>query len=107
MNERRGSEGRKLQPMKSVVTRLMARQGYSQVQSADACQNAWKEAAGTQLAQHTRAGNVSRGKLLVLASNSAVLQAIMFQKRQILKTLQSLLPDHRIEDLKLKVGRIE
>lgn len=97
----------KLQSIKGTLAQLMVKKGYSQVQSADACQAAWRVAAGEQLARHSIAGNVTRGCLLVVVSNSAVSQAISFQKSQILSALQKELPDHNITDLKIKVGRID
>lgn len=97
----------KVQSIGGTLAQLMAKKGYAQVQTADACQKAWQVAAGEQLAKHSLAGNVTRGALLVMVSNSAVSQAISFQKSQILKSLQNQLPDHNITDLKIKVGRID
>ncbi|MCC9606756.1 DUF721 domain-containing protein [Blastopirellula sp. JC732] len=94
------------QAMGDLVAGLMARSGYAQVQSADALQEAWAKAAGEEVAAHSRAGNVNRGKLEVWVENSAISQAISFQKREILKQLQNILPDRRIEEIRIKVGRI-
>ncbi|MFI4876955.1 MAG: DUF721 domain-containing protein [Blastopirellula sp. JB062] len=104
-NERSGGGGP--QAMGDLVAGLMARSGYAQVQSADALQTAWVEAAGEEFAAHSRAGNVNRGKLEVWVENSAISQAISFQKREILKHLQQALPDRRIEEIRIKVGRID
>jgi len=95
------------QPMQQMLAQLMVKKGYAQVQTASACQDAWKKVAGEQLARHSQAGNVSRGALLVIVSNSAVSQAISFQKTQIVRQLQQELPDHGITELKIKVGRID
>ncbi|TWT38445.1 hypothetical protein Enr8_01370 [Blastopirellula retiformator] len=92
--------------MGDLVAGLMARSGYGQVQSADALQEAWIQAAGEEFAAHSRAGNVNRGKLEVWVENSAISQAISFQKREILKQLQNIVPDRRIEEIRIKVGRI-
>ncbi|MHC2068852.1 DciA family protein [Bremerella sp. T1] len=97
----------KVQSIKGTLAQLMVQKGYAQVQTADATQKAWDVAAGDRLAQHSVAGNVQRGTLLVLVANSTISQMISFQKPKILKSLQEQLPDHGITDLKIKVGRID
>lgn len=104
MNERQPG---KVQSIKGTLARLMVQKGYAQVQTADDCQKAWDVAAGERLAQHSVAGNVSRGTLLVMVANSTISQMISFQKPKILKSLQDQLPDHHITDLRIKVGRID
>lgn len=97
----------KVQSIKGTLAQLMVQKGYAQVQTADATQKAWEVAAGDRLAQHSVAGNVTRGSLLVMVANSTVSQMISFQKPKILKSLQQQLPDHEITDLKIKVGKID
>ena len=100
------SQPGKLQSIKGTLAQLMVQKGYAQVQTADATQKAWDVAAGDRLAQHSVAGNVTRGCLLVMVANSTVSQMISFQKPKILKSLQEQLPDHQITDIKIKVGKI-
>ncbi len=97
----------RVQSIKGTLAQLMVQKGYAQVQTADACQKAWSVAAGERLAEHSIAGNVTRGTLLVMVANSTISQMISFQKPKILKSLQDQLPDHNITDLKIKVGRID
>jgi len=104
MNQRRGG---KPQAIQNTLAQLMVSKGYAQVQSNDACQDAWKIAAGEKLAPHSIAGKVTRGCLLVMVSNSTISQAISFQKSQILASLNEQLPDHGIKDLRVKVGKID
>jgi predicted nucleic acid-binding Zn ribbon protein len=89
-----------------IMSELMARRGYARVQSGGACEAAWREAAGQQMAQFTRATQVRRGVLDVLVSNSTMVQEIGFQKAVLIKRLAELLPDEKIRDLKLRVGPI-
>ncbi|MGY8770954.1 MAG: DUF721 domain-containing protein [Pirellulales bacterium] len=96
-----------MRKMGDVLSGLMARRGYAQVQTAEDLQSAWQAAAGEKLAKNSRAGKVARGKLEVLVNNSAVIQAISFTKQQIIQKLQEALPNHGIEDLKVKVGNID
>ena len=89
-----------------TVAALMARRGYVQSESAEELATAWKNAAGEKLAQQCRTGNVQRGILEVHVGNSAVLQELTFQKRQLLKKLTTLIPSYKIKDLRFRVGPI-
>ncbi len=96
------------QPQKigDILSELMARRGYARVQSGGSCGDAWREAAGREVAQFTRATQVRRGVLEVLVSNSMMVQEIGFQKAALIQRLAELLPDEKIRDLKLRVGPI-
>ena len=89
-----------------IVSGLMARRGYGQVEAAEQLQNTWQEAAG-RLGKKTRCGAVKRGVLEVHAANSAVLQELTFQKRKILKQLQASSAGKRIRDVRFRVGPID
>lgn len=89
-----------------TLAALIARRGYLQTETADALATAWKKAAGEKMAAMSRAGNVQRGTLEVHVSNSAVLQELTFQKRQLVKKLAELGPDFKIKDLRFRVGPI-
>ncbi|MDX1947868.1 MAG: DUF721 domain-containing protein [Pirellulaceae bacterium] len=93
--------------MGDVLSQLLARKGYAQVQAAAMSLAAWNEAAGAKLAPQTRPGNVKRGVLEVLVSNSAVHQELAFIKVKIVKTLARLAPEHKIRDLKFRVGPLD
>jgi predicted nucleic acid-binding Zn ribbon protein len=93
--------------MGDVLSQLLARRGYAQVQSAAGCQAAWQEAAGQRLAGHTRAGNVRRGVLEVTVANSAALHELSFVKAKLLKSLAQLAPEQKIRDLRFRVGAID
>lgn len=90
-----------------VLSNLLARKGYAQVQAASTCERAWHEAAGAKLAAHSRAGNIKRGVLEVTVRNSAAMQELTFQKKQLLAKMTVSLPDQKIKDLKFRVGPID
>ena len=94
-------------PMRDVLSQLLAKRGYAQVQSAASCEAAWREAVGQQIASDTRPGCVRRGVLEVLVRNSAVLQGLAFEKTKIVKKLMKLVPEQRIRDVRFRVGAIE
>ncbi len=93
-------------PIAEVLSELMARRGFARVRSAEALENAWREAAGELLAGYSRAGEVRRGKLEVIVANSTLAQELTFQKAAIVKRLAERLPDQRIRDLRFRVGPI-
>lgn len=94
-------------PMRDVLSQLLAKKGYAQVQTAASCDAAWRQAVGETLAADTRPGNVRQGVLEVLVRNSVSLQELGFLKIKIVKTLTKLLPEQRIRDLRFRVGTID
>lgn len=93
--------------MADVLSTLMSRRGYAQLQSTAQIKAVWQKAVGGQLAQHTLAGNLKRGVLEVLVRNSTVLQELSFQKKQLLKKLAEQAGEHNISDLRFRVGGID
>jgi predicted nucleic acid-binding Zn ribbon protein len=93
--------------MADVLSALLARRGYAREQSADQFQAIWQQSAGERLGPHSRAGNLRRGVLEVVVRNSAVLQELTFQKKQLLQKLNRLSPDQNIQSLRFKVGVID
>lgn len=92
--------------MGDVVSRLMSRRGYAQVQTVNQCVDAWRTAVGGSLARQSHAGVVRRGVLQVTVCNSTVMQELSFQKKRLLKELARLAPDQQISNLRFRVGPI-
>jgi hypothetical protein len=90
-----------------ILTQLMSRRGFARVRGAEAYQAAWNEAAGSLGAQYSRAGQLKRGTLEIVVANSTLIQEFGFQKADMLVTLNRLLPDHNIKDLRFRLGAIE
>jgi predicted nucleic acid-binding Zn ribbon protein len=94
-------------PMGNVLSQLLAKRGYAQIQTAATCDAAWREAVGEKLAASTRPGCVKRGVLEVLVRNSSVLQELAFVKAKVVKTLTKLVPEQNIRDVRFRVGAID
>jgi predicted nucleic acid-binding Zn ribbon protein len=90
-----------------VLTELMARRGFARVRAAAAWESAWRSAAGPQLSKQSTIGGSRGGTLEVIVANSMLAQEIAFQKPNLIAELRRLLPDERIKDLRVRVGRIE
>jgi predicted nucleic acid-binding Zn ribbon protein len=88
-----------------VLSRLMSRRGYAQVQFVRECEQIWNQAAG-QWARRTRPGRFARGVLEVVVQDSATLQELTFQKKELLAAVQRLAPQFRVQQLRFKVGDV-
>ncbi len=93
--------------MADIVSELMSRRGYADLQSSAQCADAWRAAAGASLASHSVAGKIRRGVLEVFARNSAVLQELTFRKKQLIAELTRLTPDSKIRDVRFRVGPVD
>jgi predicted nucleic acid-binding Zn ribbon protein len=90
----------------NILSELMARRGLARVQSTEALEAAWRNAAGPLAAAYTRVGAIRRGVLEVVVANSTLAQELGFQKEDILAALQQLLPDENIKCLRFRAGNI-
>ena len=95
------------QRIDDLLSGLLARQGYAQLQQSAEIESAWCQAAGAELAALSRPAHVRRGVLEVIVQNSAALQELMFQKSAILEKLTQADSGLRIEDLRFRVGAIK
>ena len=95
------------QSIGDILSSLMARKGFARVQSNEALEAAWNDAAGPLMAKYTRVGQIRRNTLEVLVANSTLLQELGFQKQSLLNTLAQLLPDEKIDNLRFRVGNVE
>jgi predicted nucleic acid-binding Zn ribbon protein len=105
--QRRSVRIRPPKPMRDVLSQLLAKRGYAQIQTAAGCTAAWREAVGEKLAGDTRPGTVKRGVLEVLVRNSVSVQELGFLKTKIVRILTKLVPEQQIRDLRFRVGAIE
>jgi predicted nucleic acid-binding Zn ribbon protein len=94
------------QKIANILADLLARRGYGRVQSTEAYEEAWRQAAGPLAAQYTRVGALKRGALEVTVLNSTLVQELTFQKAALLATLNQLLPEQGIRDLRFRLGAI-
>jgi len=96
---------RRAKPIGEVLSRLMSRRGYAQVQQTSDLQAAVRSAVGKSLEKHCRPGRLSRGVLEIFVRNSTVLQELTFQKKHVLGNL--VRTEEKIRDLKFRVGQID
>lgn len=97
---------RRPQAIRETLSMLLARRGYADVTGAAEREQAWRQTVGQPLAAYTRVGAVRRGVLEILVGNSAVMQELTLQKRQLLQDLNKAFPDQPIRDLRFRIGAV-
>jgi predicted nucleic acid-binding Zn ribbon protein len=99
-------EGRRPpQPIAEVLSRLMSRRGYANVQIAQEWVEVWKQAAG-ELAARSRPARFGRGVLEVVVQDSVTVQELAFRKKQLLAAITELVPQYKLRNLRFKVGEV-
>ncbi len=93
-------------PAGHLVNQLLARHGIAQQQYANELQASWDEVVGAKWNQLTRPANLNRGVLEVMVANSMVNQQLTFEKHKLLKSMQKLMPDLKLKDLRFRVGKV-
>ena len=87
-----------------ALSELIALRGFARVQGDAQLQADWDQAAGAEVARHTRVGGISRGTLQVLVANPALLAELNgFHKAAILLALQQTRPEYKVKNLKFKL----
>jgi len=89
----------------NVIAQVVQKRGYAQVRAASDRDEAWTEAAG-EVASATRVGALRRGTLEVQVPNSLLMQELTFRKEELIKKLQTALPDAGIKQLKFRLGQV-
>lgn len=88
-------------PLSRVLSELIALRGYARVQAGSQLDDAWRDAAGSNVATATKVQGIKRGVLQVSVDNSALLSELAsFHKSTILATLQEKHPHLKLRDLK-------
>jgi len=104
--EQRRHYARKPKSIGDVVAQLITARGYGRIQADANFAAAWQTAVGPTLAKYTLPGRLRRGVLEITVANSMTIQELSFRKQQVLKQLQTELPDAKIRDLRFRVGSI-
>ena len=88
-----------------ILSRLFTARGWGRRQDRLRYEQAWVEAAGEEIAAHTRLGNLRRGVLEVLVDSAILLQELAhYHKRRLLGELRQRLPGVTVTDLRFKAG---
>lgn len=92
------------QQLGKVLSELIALKGLARVQGTQQLQQAWKLAAGDDVAKNSSVIALSRGVLQIGVSNTGQLSELAsFHKQTLLATLQQQQPQLKIKDLKFRL----
>ena len=105
--QRRRFFARRPKKLSDVLAQLVTKKGYGATETDEQLRETWNTAAGAALARFSQATRVNRGRLEVTVANSMMMQELSFEKTRILAAVRAALPEARIEDLKLRVGKID
>ncbi|GIW95764.1 MAG: hypothetical protein KatS3mg110_3805 [Pirellulaceae bacterium] len=94
---------RPARPLSQVLQQLLARRSYGRLLSRQQLEHIWRSVVDGRLAAACRPGELRRSVLTVWVTDSAVLQELTFQKRQILAKIKALAPDLTLRDLMFRV----
>src|SRR5207253_10811598 len=93
------------EPLGEILSRLFAARGWGRRQARMHLEEAWAEAAGPEIAKHTRVVQLRRGVLEVEVNNGVLLQELAhYHKRRLLEQLRGRLPGTPVCDLRLRAG---
>jgi predicted nucleic acid-binding Zn ribbon protein len=99
---RRGSRS-----LGDVLGELVVGRGLVRVQATGDLEAAWAEAAGPEVARHSRVAGLRHGVLQVTVVHPAQLEELVaFRKQDLLVALRCLLPNVRLRDLRFRVGEV-
>ena len=93
------------QKIGDVLTNLLAQRGYAQIASQAALQQGWSKVV-ENLDKFSRVVEVKRGTLHVIVTNSVVMQELTFRKQDLVQAMSEALPDHKIKQIRFRVGSI-
>ena len=92
------------QQLGKVLSELIALKGLARVQGTQQLQQAWKLAAGDDVAKNSKVIGLSRGVLQIGVSNTGLLSELAsFHKQTLLTTLQQQQSQLKIKDLKFRL----
>ncbi|OYP34938.1 DUF721 domain-containing protein [Rhodopirellula sp. MGV] len=102
-SKKNDQEKKGAQRIGNLVSQLMSRRGYAQSAVNDEFLAAITAAVGQGIANEITVGKLNRGVLKVFASDSVTIQELTFQKRMILRRIQSTMPQAKVTDIRFAV----
>jgi predicted nucleic acid-binding Zn ribbon protein len=93
--------------LSEVLSRLFTSRGWGERQQRRRLEEAWRSAAGEQVAARSELGTLRRGVLEVIVADAILLQELAgFQKRDLLAHLEGALGPGRISEIRFRLGTV-
>lgn len=100
---RKPTSERGLAKLGDILPQLLTKYGLHRRRNVDGINDAWKTAVGPPFDVVSRVVGLSRGSLEVAVPHPAFEQELSFRLTELLRTLQTALPDEKIKKIKLTV----
>jgi predicted nucleic acid-binding Zn ribbon protein len=105
---RRNQPERGPERLGEILGRLFTARGWGRMQERLRLERAWADAAGSDIAAHTRAGGLRRGVLEVIVDNAVLLQELAhYHKRRLLGDLRRRLTGTPLTDIRFRAGVLQ
>ena len=91
----------------NVLSKLISKRGYAQVQTTTLEREVWVKVAGPRFATHTRPGKIRGTSWEIFVRNSVVLHELSFAHSQLVMKLRQEWPESKVKSLKFKLGPVE
>lgn len=95
---------RKPKRVNQVISQLMARKGFNQVESLQQIQSIWESLLGGRLKGMSLATGIRGGKLIVVVKNAVVNQELSFNKSDLLQKIKNSPIGNRVTDIRFRIG---
>jgi predicted nucleic acid-binding Zn ribbon protein len=104
---RRPGERSGPEPLGEILSRLFTARGWGRRGERQRLEDAWRAAAGEDVAAKTRVGSLRRGVLEIEVGNGVLMQELAsFRKRKLLEDLKAKLPGTPLRELKFRAGGV-
>jgi predicted nucleic acid-binding Zn ribbon protein len=108
MSIRRYQPERGPERLGEILGRLFTARGWGRMQERLRLERAWAEAAGVDIAEHSRVGGLRRGVLEVVVDNAVLLQELAhYHKRRLLEDLRGRLTGTPLTDIRFRAGVLQ
>lgn len=93
-------------PLRILVPETLRALGLERPLKAASLEGLWPEVVGQEVAERTRPGPISRGRLTVLVADSVWLQQLTMLKPRLIEGLNRRLGEPLVRDLFFRVGTL-
>ncbi len=93
------------EPIAEVLSRLFTQRGWGRPQQQRCLEDAWRQAAGEEIAARTQVVSLKRGVLEIQVADGILVQELAgFRKRQLLTAMQMKVEAGKIKDLRFRLS---
>ena len=92
-------------PIGNIVADLLSKKGLGSPRAANEIEKIWREVVGDAISPMTHCGKINRQQLIVIVTNSTMMQELVFRKQEIMEAFNKKAEGNLIKDIRFRVGR--